>query len=69
MTGGGERPFTITISKGSALLPEMKALLRAYRPGEPLAQFRDRVLGQDLLGRLRPSGQRTWFRGCSALAS
>jgi hypothetical protein len=44
--------YTIAISKGSALLEETKALLRAWRPGESTREFRDRVLREDVLGRM-----------------
>lgn len=43
--------YTIAICKGSALLGEMKALLRTWRPGEPVGLFADRVLHEDVLGR------------------
>jgi hypothetical protein len=43
--------YTIAICKGSALLSETKALLRAWRPGEPLSSFTSRVLRDDVLGR------------------
>lgn len=44
-------PYTIAISKGSALLPEMKALLRAWMPEEPLKEFSERVVQEDVLGK------------------
>jgi|SRR5215831_361747 len=44
-------PYTIAISKGSALLNEMKALLRAWTPGEPLKEFSERVVQKDVLGK------------------
>lgn len=44
--------YTIAICKGSALLEETKSLLRAWHPGEPTGDFRDRVLREDLLGRM-----------------
>jgi hypothetical protein len=44
--------YTIAISKGSALLEESKALLRAWRPEESTREFRDRVLREDVLGRM-----------------
>lgn len=43
--------YTIAICKGSAFLTETKALLRAWRPGEPVGSFGDRVLHEDVLGR------------------
>jgi hypothetical protein len=43
--------YTIAICKGSALLGETKALLRAWRPGEPLTSFTNRVLREDVLGK------------------
>ena len=45
-------PDTIAISKGSGLLNEMKALLRAWTPGEPLKEFSERVVQEDVLGDL-----------------
>lgn len=44
-------PYTIAISKGSALLNEMKALLRVWTPGEPLKEFSERVVQEDVLGK------------------
>ena len=44
--------YTIAICKGSALLEETKALLRAWNPLESLKAFGDRVLREDLLGRM-----------------
>lgn len=46
------RQYTNTISKGSALLEETKILLRAWQPDESLNQFCERVLREDLLGRM-----------------
>lgn len=43
--------YTIAVCKGSALLNETKALLRAWQPHESLSAFRDRVLREDLLGK------------------
>ena len=43
--------YTIGVCKGSALLEETKALLRAWKPAESLREFRDRVLREDLLGK------------------
>ena len=43
--------YTIAISKGSALLNEMKALLRAWIPGEPIKEFSERVVREDVLGK------------------
>jgi Putative inner membrane protein (DUF1819) len=51
MATEGDR-YTIAVCKGSALLPETKTLLRAWRPDEPISDFRQRVLREDLLGRL-----------------
>lgn len=45
------RPFTVAISKGSGLVDESRSLLLAWRPGESLDAFTDRVLEQDILGR------------------
>ena len=44
-------PYTIAICKGSALLPETRALLRAWRPGETLDAFTARVQREDILGK------------------
>jgi len=44
-------PYTIAICKGSALLPETRALLRAWRPGENLYTFTARVQRDDILGK------------------
>jgi Putative inner membrane protein (DUF1819) len=43
--------YTIAICKGSALLSETKALLRTWRPGEPVNSFADRVLHENVLGK------------------
>lgn len=43
--------YTIAVCKGSALLGETKALLRAWQPTETIEEFRDRVLRDDLLGK------------------
>jgi hypothetical protein len=43
--------YTIAVCKGSALVEETKILLRAWRPGESISHFQDRVLREDLLGR------------------
>jgi hypothetical protein len=51
MVADAER-YTGAICKGSALLDETKTLLRSWRPGESIAEFRDRVLREDLLGRM-----------------
>lgn len=45
------RRYTIAISKGSALVDEMKRLLRAWEPGEPVGEFCDRVISEDILGK------------------
>src|SRR5438445_8921837 len=44
-------PYTITVSKGSALIEETKTLLRAWDPKESLPDFRQRVVQADLLGK------------------
>jgi hypothetical protein len=46
------RQYTNTISKGSGLLEETKTLLRAWQPGESRNEFCERVLREDLLGRM-----------------
>lgn len=43
--------YTSRACKGSALLGEMRALLRAWHPGEPAAQLERRALDADLLGK------------------
>src|SRR5207249_7119769 len=45
-------PYTIALSKGSALIEETKALLRTWDPKESLADFRQRVVREDLLGKM-----------------
>ena len=47
----GTPRYTVAICKGSALVPETKALLRAWRPGEALGELADRVLRDNLLGK------------------
>lgn len=44
--------YTIAICKGSALLDETRALLRAWKPPESANEFSQRVLREDLLGRM-----------------
>jgi hypothetical protein len=44
--------YTIAVSKGSALIDETKALLRAWEPAESLADFRRRIVRGDLLGKM-----------------
>ena len=44
--------YTIAVCKGTAFLEETKALLQAWHPGESTSEFRDRVLREDLLGRM-----------------
>lgn len=44
-------PYTVGISKGSALLNEMKALLRSWAPGESIKEFAERVVREDVLGK------------------
>jgi len=44
--------YTIAVCKGSAFLAETKALLRAWHPGESTSELRERVLRQDLLGKM-----------------
>ncbi len=43
--------YTIAVCKGSALLDETKALLRAWQPEETIKEFSARVLRNDLLGK------------------
>ncbi len=46
-----EAPYTARAIKGTALLEEMRALLRAWRPGETGKDLRIRVRSEDLLGK------------------
>ena len=46
-----QRRYTARAIKGTALLDEMRALLRAWRPGETPAAFRARVGAEDVLGK------------------
>jgi Putative inner membrane protein (DUF1819) len=43
--------YSIAICKGSALIDETAALLRSWVPGEPLDEFTERVIAQDVLGK------------------
>lgn len=43
--------YTQALAKGGALLPETRTLLQSWRPGEPGADFGERVLHDDILGR------------------
>jgi hypothetical protein len=43
--------YTTAVCKGSGLLSEMKALLRAWQPGESAVHFRARVLKEDILAK------------------
>ncbi len=43
--------YTARAIKGTALLEETRALLRAWRVGESAAAFRERALAEDLLGK------------------
>ena len=43
--------YTSAVCKGSGLLDDMKALLRAWRPGESALEFRDRVHREGILGK------------------
>ena len=44
--------YTIAVCKGSAFLEETKTLLRAWHPGETTTEFRNRVVREDLLGKM-----------------
>lgn len=46
-----EAIYTQRLSKGGALLPETRILLRAWQPDETGTQFAERVLHEDILGR------------------
>ena len=50
MNGSAQRKYSTAISKGSALVGEMKRLLEYWRPGEPLDDFAYRVQVDGLLG-------------------
>ncbi len=43
--------YTQALAKGGALLPETRVLLQAWQPGESEADFAERVLRDDILGR------------------
>jgi hypothetical protein len=47
----GSEHYTARAIKGTALLEETRALLRAWRPGESAAAFRERARAEDLLGK------------------
>lgn len=44
-------PYTARAIKGTALLDEMRMLLRAWQPGEDAHSFRQRIRDEDLLGK------------------
>lgn len=44
--------YTQALAKGGALLPETRSLLRAWRPDESRGEFTERVLRDDVLGRV-----------------
>lgn len=46
------RRYSIAVCKGGALLQETKTLLRAWEPGESPADFRERVVREDILGKM-----------------
>jgi hypothetical protein len=48
-------PYTARAIKGTALLEEMRALLRAWRPGETAREFQQRVRAEDLLDKATAS--------------
>jgi hypothetical protein len=50
-----EPPYTARAIKGTALLPEMRALLRAWRPGETARELRERARRDDILGKAAAS--------------
>lgn len=50
-----EAYYTSRAIKGTALLEEMRALLRAHRSGETAKAFRQRVRAEDLLGKATAS--------------
>lgn len=50
-----EALYTSRVIKGTALLEEMRSLLRAWRPGETVKAFRERARDEDLLGKATAS--------------
>lgn len=50
-----EPPYTARAIKGTALLEEMRTLLRAWRPGEAARDFQRRARAEDLLGKAAAS--------------
>jgi hypothetical protein len=50
-----EAPYTARAIKGTALLDEMRSLLRAWKPGETGKDFRKRARAEDLLGKAAAS--------------
>ena len=51
MTANADDLYTIRISKGAALIPETRSLLREWTASEDAAQLAKRVLESDLLGK------------------
>lgn len=51
MSERAQTQYTIAISKGSALVDEMKVLLTAWQPGEPVDGFCDRVVRDGIIGK------------------
>jgi len=49
MSERAQQHYTRAISKGSALVDEMKLLLRAWRPGEPVDEFCERVVREGIV--------------------
>jgi hypothetical protein len=67
MTAGSNDAYTIRLSKGAALIPETRLLLREWQPNDSAADLAERVLNQDLLGkatarRVRDIVQRVFAR-------
>ncbi|WP_145167967.1 BrxA family protein [Rubripirellula lacrimiformis] len=59
-------PYTIRISKGAALLPETRMLLREWKVDEDAASLAERVLEADLLGKATARRVRDIVQRCFA---
>ena len=51
MTVAALPQYTMDVRRGTAMIDETVALLRAWQPAEPLGQFTSRVLRDDVLGK------------------
>ncbi|MEM7559717.1 MAG: BrxA family protein [Planctomycetota bacterium] len=66
MTEPASDPYTIRISKGAALLPETRLLLREWNTEEDAASLAERVLEADLLGKATARRVRDIVQRCFA---